>query len=213
MSADEPRIEPNPRWIRGVVAGRTVIDSRHTKYVWTHPWYPAWYIPDTDVIDPDLPGDVLAELPEHRHVPWDAVDHWYEEDVEVFVHPRDPYKRIDTLPSSRHVRVSIDGTVVADSWRPTVLYETMLPPRYYLQAGDVRFELLTPSDTETACPYKGWANYWTVTVDGVAHDDIAWSYRTPLPESQGVAGLVCFYNERVDLEVDGELVERPAPHR
>ncbi|MDH3704781.1 MAG: DUF427 domain-containing protein [Acidimicrobiia bacterium] len=154
----------------------------------------------------DSPVEPLRDL---VRIEWDALDAWFEEDLEVFVHPRSPETRIDTLPSSRHVTVSIDGTVVADSTHPTVLCETGLPPRYYLSKSDVRMDLLTPTDTSTGCPYKGWAEYWSVTVDGVEHADIAWSYRTPLPESAGVAGLVSFYDERVDIDIDGVRLERP----
>lgn len=151
----------------------------------------------------------VGELRELIRIEWDAVDAWFEEDVEVFVHPRSPAVRVDTLASSRHVQVSVDGELVADSLRPTVLYETGLPPRYYLPKTDVRMDLLTSTDSVSACPYKGWAEYWNVTVGATVHEDIAWGYRTPLPESAGVAGLVCFYNEKVDLRIDGELVERP----
>lgn len=154
----------------------------------------------------DSPVEELRDL---VRVEWDAVDIWFEEDVEVFVHPRSPEVRIDALPSSRHVRVLIDGEVVADSDRPTILFETGLPTRYYLPKTDVRFDLLSPTESSSACPYKGWANYWNVEVNGTTHDDIAWGYRTPLPESAAVAGLVCFYNEKVDIEVDGVATERP----
>lgn len=153
----------------------------------------------------DSPVDELRGLVRFE---WDAMDSWFEEDVEVFVHPRSPEVRVDALISSRHVRVSVDGVVVADSRRPTILYETGLPPRYYLPKTDVRMDLLTPTDSQTACPYKGWAEYWNVTVGGTTHDDLAWGYRTPLPESQAIAGLICFYNEKVDLEIDGEPIER-----
>jgi uncharacterized protein (DUF427 family) len=134
---------------------------------------------------------------------------WFEENVEVFVHPRSPEVRIDALASSRHIRVSVDGVVVADSTHATVLFETGLPARFYLPKSDVRMDLLTPTGTTTACPYKGWANYWSVHVGGAIHDDLAWGYRTPLPESEAIAGLVCFYNEKVDIELDGVPVDRP----
>lgn len=140
---------------------------------------------------------------------WESMDAWFEEDVEVFVHPRSPEVRVDVLPSSKHVRVKIDGHVVADSVRTSVLYEAMLPPRYYIPKVDVRMDLLTATESESQCPYKGWARYWSVTVGGSTHEDIAWGYRTPLPEAAGVAGLVCFYNEKVDIEIDGEPLERP----
>lgn len=151
----------------------------------------------------------VEELRDLVRFEWSAMDSWFEENTEVFVHPRSPEVRVDALPSSRHVRVSIDGEVLADSVRPTVLYETGLPARYYLPKLDVRMDLLTPTDTSTGCPYKGWANYWSVTVGDTTHDDIVWGYATPLPESEAIAGLVCFYNERVDLEIDGGSLERP----
>jgi uncharacterized protein (DUF427 family) len=135
------------------------------------------------------------------------MDAWFEEDEPVYTHPRSPYTRVEALASSRHVRVEVDGVTVADSHRPTILFETGLPPRYYVPLTDVRQDLLRPSETQTRCPYKGTAEYFSVEVGGKVHADLVWIYRTPLPESAKVAGLVCFYDERVDLYVDGE---RPA---
>ncbi|THJ58075.1 DUF427 domain-containing protein, partial [Candidatus Frankia alpina] len=120
------------------------------------------------------------------------------------------YTRIDALPSSRHVRVEIDGVVVADSHRPVILFETGLVPRYYLPLVDVRQDLLRPSGTRTYCPYKGNAEYFSVEVDGTRHDDVVWTYRTPLPESARIAGLVCFYDERVTVSVDA-VPTHPGP--
>lgn len=151
----------------------------------------------------------IAELAGRVRFEWDAMDAWYEENTEVFVHPRSPEVRIDALPSSRHIRVLIDDVVLADSTQPTILFEATLPSRYYLPQSDVRMDLLTPTHTTSACPYKGFARYWSVTVGDVVHTDIAWGYRTPLPESEAVAGLVCFYNEQVDIEVDGDRLARP----
>jgi uncharacterized protein (DUF427 family) len=133
------------------------------------------------------------------------MDAWFEEDEEVFTHPRDPYTRVDILPSSRHVRVEIDGVTVAESTKPTLLFETGLPVRYYLPKTDVRMDLLTPTQTASHCPYKGRTEYWSYGARQTPGDDVAWSYRTPLPESQKIAGLVCFYPERTDLYVDGDL--------
>jgi uncharacterized protein (DUF427 family) len=137
------------------------------------------------------------------------MDHWFEEDEEVFVHARDPYTRIDILPSSRRVRVEIDGVTVADTTHASFLYETGLPTRYYLPKTDVRMDLLTPTDTVTMCPYKGDARYWSVTVDGQTHENVVWGYDAPLPESQKVVGLVSFYNEKVDVYVDEEPEIQP----
>lgn len=151
----------------------------------------------------------IEELQSMVAFDWSSMDAWFEEDDEVFVHARDPYTRVDVLPSSRHIEVSIDGVTVADSRNARLLFETGLPTRYYLPKTDVRMDLLTPTNTRTHCPYKGTAEYWTVTVNGADHEDFAWGYRTPLPESAGLGGLVSFYNEKVDIRVDGVPVERP----
>jgi uncharacterized protein (DUF427 family) len=140
---------------------------------------------------------------------WAAMSEWLEEDEPVYTHPRDPYHRVDILASSRHVRVEVDGTTVADSARPVMLFETGLPPRYYLPLPDVRTDLLVPSATETHCPYKGTATYWSVDAGQGARPDLAWAYRAPLAESQKIAGLACFYDEKTDVYLDGELQERP----
>lgn len=140
---------------------------------------------------------------------WNKMDAWFEEDEEVFVHPKDPYHRIDVLESSRHIEISVDGVKIADSHRPKLLFETGLPTRYYLPKLDVRVDLLQPSDSHTRCPYKGVASYWSLDAKGEMMKDLVWSYPTALPEVYKIAGLVCFYNERVDLDVDGERQERP----
>lgn len=140
---------------------------------------------------------------------WDAMSEWFEEDEPVYTHPRDPYSRVDILASSRHIRIEVDGVTVADSVRPHILFETGLPARYYLPLTDVRMELLQPTTTQSHCPYKGTATYHTVDTGHGVHEDLVWMYRAPLPESQKVAGLVCFYNEKVDTYVDGVLQARP----
>lgn len=141
---------------------------------------------------------------------WDQMEAWYEEDEEIFVHPRDPYKRVDVLQSSRHVRISLAGEVVAESRRPRLLFETNHPTRYYLPREDVRAELLEPSPTVTRCPYKGVASYWSVRVGGKLFKDQAWSYPEPIPECPKIKGLLCFFQEReAVIHVDGERV--PAP--
>ena len=154
----------------------------------------------------------IEEIQEHIAFDWDAMEHWFEEDEEVYVHARDPYTRIDALPSSRHVRVEVDGVVVAESTRPTLLFETGLPVRYYLPRTDVRADLLRPSTTQTHCPYKGAASYHSIEVSESLHEDIVWTYPFPAGESLPIAGLLAFYNEKVDLYVDGELQDRPGRH-
>lgn len=140
---------------------------------------------------------------------WDAMDDWMEEDELVYTHPRDPYTRVDILASSRPIQVLVDGVEVASSDQPRILFETGLPPRYYVPLSHVSTELLRPSSTVTHCPYKGDATYWSIEVNGKVYEDYVWMYRTPLPESQKIAGLACFYNEKVDLVVDGVPAERP----
>jgi len=152
----------------------------------------------------------IGELRDLIRLDWDAMDAWFEEDEEVFTHPRDPYTRVDILPSSRHVRVEVDGVTVAESASPRLLFETGLPVRYYLPKTHVRMDMLTPTDSESHCPYKGQAEWWSVRTGDSLHEDLAWSYRTPLPESQKIAGLVAFYNEKVDIYVDGVRQERPS---
>jgi uncharacterized protein (DUF427 family) len=117
--------------------------------------------------------------------------------------------RITTTPADLHVEISVDGEKVADSRRPVLLEETGLPTRYYLPRQDVRMELLRPTATETTCPFKGQASYWSVELGGKVHDDLVWSYESPIPQAEGVAGLLCFYNERVDLALDGERQATP----
>jgi uncharacterized protein (DUF427 family) len=150
------------------------------------------------------PESPLAELRDLVRLDWNSMSEWLEEDEPVYTHPRDPYTRVDILASSRHVRVELDGVTVADSRRPRILFETGLPPRYYLPLTDLRVDLLRPSDSESHCPYKGTASYWSVDTGRAEHRDVVWMYRFPLPESQKIAGLACFYTEKVDLFVDGE---------
>jgi len=155
---------------------------------------------------PDSPLEALRGL---IRLDFAAMTEWFEEDEPIYVHPRDPYTRVDILASSRHIRVEIDGVTVADSHQPRILFETGLPPRYYLPLTDIRMDLLRPSDTHTECPYKGTAGYWSVDTGTAVHEDVVWIYRTPLPESQKIAGLASFYNEKVNVYLDGVLEERP----
>jgi uncharacterized protein (DUF427 family) len=159
---------------------------------------------------------VEAERPELRgtyRIEWDALDHWFEEDEEVFVHPRNPYSRVDALRSTRVVRIELGGVVLAESASPVLVFETGLPTRYYLNRTEVRFEYLVPTATVTRCPYKGTTTgYWSALVDGAVHPDLAWCYDFPTRQLLPIAGLVAFYNERVDVFVDDEPVPRPRTH-
>ncbi|SEH00108.1 Uncharacterized conserved protein, DUF427 family [Nonomuraea solani] len=233
------RVERTAKRVRTYLGGRVVADTTAALLVWEVPYYPTYYFPLSDVDEAALkatgvtkhspsrgdavvytvtsgtaeadgaalayPESPLEQIRGHVRFEWDAMDAWFEEDEEIFFHPRDPYTRVDILASSRHVRIEVDGVTVADSHGPRILFETGLPTRYYLPKTDVRLDLLEHTDTVTHCPYKGTAEYWAVN----GKKDLAWSYRTPLPESEKVAGLVAFYDEKLDVYVDGELQERP----
>ena len=235
------RVERGHKRVRAYLDNELVADTTHPLLVWEVPYYPAYYIPvsdvhaelvpttkvdhspsrgDADVYDvkttrttapraarryPDSP---IEEIRDAVHFEWNAMDEWLEEDEPVYVHPRGPYTRVDILASSRHVQVAVDGETIADSHQPRILFETGLPPRYYLPLSDVRLDLMTPSQTETHCPYKGTATYWDLDVNGHHYGDFVWIYRTPLPESQKIAGFVSFYNEKVELYVDGMRQEQ-----
>ena len=151
--------------------------------------------------DPDLGGRVIVE--------WAPFD-WTEESEPMTGHPHDPFKRLDVLPSDRHVVVSSEGSVLADTRRAVAIYETHLPVRWYVPRDDVRLDLLTPSDATSTCAYKGQATY--LSVAGATDEelvDIAWTYPDPLPEAALVKDHVCFYAERTDLTVDDVEVPRP----
>ncbi len=232
------RVEQGHKRVRVYLNGELVADTIRPLLVWESPYYPAYYIPASDVRAELVPtGDTehspsrgnadvydvptsagtaakaarryadspFEELRDAVRLDWAAMSEWFEEDEPVYVHPRDPYHRVDILASSRRIRVELDGVTLAESRSPRILYETRLPARYYLPITDLRMDLLRPSRTETGCPYKGTAKYWSVEVDGRSYQDLVWIYRNPLPESQKIAGLACFYNEKVDLYVDGVL--------
>ena len=161
----------------------------------------AWYYPDP-IEGAEPIADMIAFY-------WDRIDRWLEEDEVIHVHPRDPYHRIDVLDSSRYVRISLDGELLAESTRPTALFESNLPPRWYLPREDVVAEL-EPTDTVTRCGYKGQASYYAVRLgSGETVRDLVWTYEDPLEESVRIKDLLCFFNERVDIELDGEPQERP----
>jgi uncharacterized protein (DUF427 family) len=151
----------------------------------------------------------VPELRDLIRLDWQAMDAWFEEDEEVFTHARDPYTRVDILAGSRHVRVEVAGVTVAESTSPRMLFETGLPVRYYLPKTHVHLDALVKSESVSHCPYKGQAEWWSVRAGDATYEDLAWSYRMPLPESQKIAGLIAFYDERVDVYVDGVRQPRP----
>jgi uncharacterized protein (DUF427 family) len=144
---------------------------------------------------------------------WAALDAWFEEDEQVFVHPRNPYARVDALRSTRTVRVELEGTRIAESSSPVMVFETGLPTRYYLNRTEIDFTHLIPTETVTACPYKGTTSgYWSVRVGDRVHRDVAWAYDFPTRQLLPITGLIAFYNERVDIFVDDQRLERPRTH-
>ena len=156
------------------------------------------------------PAPECAEIRDYFAFAWAKMSAWYEEDEEVFVHARDPYKRIDMLQSSRDVQVMVAGEKVAGTQRPVLLFETGHPVRYYIPREDVRMDLLEASATVTRCPYKGIASYWSVRVGDKLMKDLVWGYLNPVIESPKIKGLLCFFNERVDaIHVDGEAMPIP----
>jgi uncharacterized protein (DUF427 family) len=158
-------------------------------------------------------ADAVEGLAETVRLEWDALDAWFEEDERVFVHPRNPYSRVDAIRSTRTVRVELDSAVLAESSSPVLVFETGLPTRYYLNRTEVNFAHLEPSATVSACPYKGTTTgYWSVRVGETVHPDLAWSYDFPTLALQPIAGLIAFYNEKVDTFLDGQLLERPVTH-
>ena len=161
----------------------------------------AWSYLDPNTGSPDTRGFYSFDF--------HSMDAWFEEDEQIFVHARDPFHRVDALRSSRHVRVEIDGTVVADSTRPVLLFETSLVTRYYLPREDVREELFEPSATYTMCPYKGRAGYVSVRIGETLHEDAAWTYPMPLPDVARIENHLCFWNERYSIEVDGARLPTP----
>ncbi|KAI6129004.1 hypothetical protein EDD16DRAFT_1546676 [Pisolithus croceorrhizus] len=222
MPFTKPHIEDRGRRVRVLFNGRFIVDTNKAKLVWESPYYPTYYFVKSD-LDPSLlrefeklqdaqvydlvSGDRVAkgavteftgnkELAGLFKVAFPAADAWFEEDEKIFVHPKDPYKRVDVLQSSRNVRVEIDGVEIA---------KTNKPRRTYMPLTDVRLDFLRPSETTTACPYKGVANYYNVVLpNGKIHKDVVWYYRAPLAECIQITGMAAFYDEKVDVWVDGE---------
>jgi uncharacterized protein (DUF427 family) len=131
------------------------------------------------------------------------VDSWFEEDTEIYIHPKDPNTRVDVLPSQKRIVVKVDDVIIAESGTPVILYETGLRPRYYLPKTSANWEYLESSDITTGCPYKGVANHYNIVINGKVYEDHAWWHRYPTLESAAIVGKICFYNEKVDIYIDG----------
>lgn len=217
--------------------GNYAVDTNSALYVWEHARFPQYYIPvagftsdcvleKMEAIDGTNHAAHHARLtvanvsttrvllfntpslPDLVKVDFNALSCWFEEETPIYCHPKDPYKRIDILPSTRTIRIALEGVALAATSSPLLLLETTLRTRYYLPPTSVKWEHLRPSETVTLCPYKGRAEYYHVEVNGRVYQDLVWYYRYPTSESALVAGYLCFYNERVDVWVDGEVEAR-----
>ena len=187
-----------------MVGGEWVLDSSTVTYYWEHPYYPQYLVSLDDVMVEAMPEKALKVVNgagvDQRLVVWDKMDRWFEEDEEVFVHPRSPYVRADAVRSSRPIRLERDGAVLAEANGSVIVFETGLPPRYYLDKTAIDWSFLSPSDTVSECPYKGTTSqYWNAVVDGKTTADIAWGYDFPARALTPVAGLVAFYDEKLQL--------------
>jgi uncharacterized protein (DUF427 family) len=201
-------VEPWPRRVRALAGHEAIVDSERTVLVYETGGLPRYAFPVEDV---SFEAEPEPEVDGYVRVPWEAADRWLEEDEEIIVHPHDPYHRIEVLRSSRQVRVLVDRELLAESSRPRILFETGLPPRYYLPREDVRMESLEPADIGTGCAYKGWATYWDAVTSNGRVLAVAWSYPEPLREGELVQDLLCFFQERQEIavEVDGVVAETP----
>jgi uncharacterized protein (DUF427 family) len=208
-------VEPSPRWIRAVRGGETVIDSRRVKMLHQSGVLARYFFPREDIhwkrlgdVEPISPPAGAPSLDDHVAFAWDDLDAWFEEDEQLISHAIDAYHRVDARPTSRHVVVSAGDAMLADTRRARALFETSLPTRWYLPREHVLVDLV-PSDLRTECAYKGVASYFSTRVGDDLLENIAWSYPQPRHDATGVRDLVCFFNEQVDLYIDGELQERP----
>lgn len=208
-------VDPSPRWIRAKRGDETVIDTRRARMLHQHAVLARYFIPRDDVrwdllegVEPAEPPAGAPDLEDYVAFAWDDLDAWFEEDEQLISHAIDPYHRVDVRRTSRHVAVSVEGVPLADTTRARVLFETGLPPRWYLPREDVRAQL-EPSDLRTACAYKGVASYFSVPTGNDPLENTAWTYPDPRHDASDVRDFICFFNEAVDLDIDGERQERP----
>ena len=193
-------LEPHRRRVRGIKDDVTVIDSEHALLVHRPGCPPTYAFPASDV--DGAPTEPERDAPGYVTVAWDALDAWFEEDEQVFGHPRNPYHRVDCLRSERRLRVAAAGTSLVDTADTLAVYETALEPRLYVDPRFVRMDLLRASTTRTYCPYKGTATYWTARIGDIILDDVAWSYEDPLPESVPLQHFLSFDDSRVTVVHD-----------
>ncbi|KAL2073503.1 hypothetical protein VTL71DRAFT_10829 [Oculimacula yallundae] len=242
ISEGPHKLEKTPRRVRGLLGGKYIFDTLEARYVWEHPFYPYFYIPLKDFREGEgvklekiiekkafsiarisaggksterviVFHDGDGTLSELVRIEVSALDAWFVEDTKLLgPHPKDPYKRIETLSSSREIRIELNGVVLAKSTQNVFLFETMLKPRFYLEPTAVlNWGYLRESETESFCPYKGMANYYHVDVGEETIEDAVWYYKYPTSESALVAGRLCFYNEKFDVFIDGIKEDRKGP--
>jgi len=229
------KIESTPRRVRALFDGKFLFDTTSAKHVWEHKYFPQFWIPITAVTPgvltkgKALDAETSAYFATAKGVnketdrvitfekgplaglvrfEFKAMDAWFEEDAQIYDHPKNPYTRIDILPSSRKIEVKIDGTTIAESTNSLFLFETGLRTRFYLPKTSVEWKYLSKSDTTSKCPYKGLAQYYNVTVNEKEYKDHIWWYEYPTTESASIQGHLCFYNEKVDTYIDGVLEEK-----
>jgi uncharacterized protein (DUF427 family) len=198
-------IEPHPRRIQATHHGRTVIDTEQALMVHRR-HHPLSYVFPADVIT-GLPAEPEPEAPGFVHVPWDAVDAWFEEGRKLVHYPPNPYHRVDCRPTKRRLRVTLNDTLLVDTDDTVILFETALEPRLYVAPKHVRTDLLRQTGTSTYCNYKGYATYWAA-LDGEVDEnpdkdvDVAWSYDDPYPESSLIATFFSFDPTKVQVEAE-----------
>ena len=199
-------VEPHLRRIEAMADGRTVLDTEAALVV-HRPGQPVSYAFPVDVVG-DLAHQPVPEAPGYVHVPWDAVDSWFEEGRRLVHDPPTPYHRVDCRPTRRRLRVVVAGTTLVDTDDTIILFETALDPKLYVAKTAVRMELMGPTDTSTYCNYKGEATYWSATIGDVVVDDVAWSYEDTFPESSLIRGWLSFDPTRDDVAAELPTLDR-----
>ncbi|KAL8726948.1 MAG: hypothetical protein Q9166_006369 [cf. Caloplaca sp. 2 TL-2023] len=237
------KIEKTSRRVRALLDGIWLVDTTSAFHVWEHPYYPQFYVPTSDIpvgyhvsnaMRKSIDKDGFAWLEVYKGLKkrtyrvlsfrkgklagltrfdFAEMDAWFEEDQPIYQHPRDPYKRIDILPSIRRVQVEVYGLIIADSTSNMFLFETMLQPRYYMPKTAIAMQRITPSSKVTICPYKGTAEYYNIEIGDREIKNALWWYRHPTRESALIEGMACFYSELADVNVflDGMLVPKNPP--
>ncbi|MBG0728052.1 DUF427 domain-containing protein [Mycobacterium avium] len=199
-------VEPHPRRVQAVKDGRSVIDTERALMVHRRGRPLSYVFPADEVAG--LPGEPEPEAPGFVHVPWDAVDTWWEEGRKLVHYPPNPYHRVDCRGTRRRLRVRVGGTTLVDTDHTTIVFETALPPRLYVDPAHVRTDLLRRSQTTSYCNYKGFATYWSLVDGDRVVDDVGWCYPDPPPESLPIKGFLSFDETRVEL-----LAELPVSAR